>query len=115
MWANGGYVTKHAFGVYSTEPPAAGFRHEYTQDEIDALPRREVATDDEAAGPADIEAYTVMFDREGSPEQALASCLLGDGRRAWATSGESDVTTALLDGEWVGGRVVVSASGQLRI
>ncbi len=75
MWANGGYVTKHAFGVYSTEPPTAGFRHENPQDEIDALPRREVATDDEAAGPADIEAYTVTFDRDGSPEQAVASCL----------------------------------------
>ena len=22
VWANGGYVTKHSFGVYSTEPPA---------------------------------------------------------------------------------------------
>ena len=25
--ANGGYVTKHAFGVYSTTPPAGGFQH----------------------------------------------------------------------------------------
>ena len=38
VWANGGYVTKHAFGVYGTEPPAAGFRYDDPQDEIDALP-----------------------------------------------------------------------------
>ena len=38
VWANGGYATKHAFGVYGTEPPADGFRHAYPQDEIDALP-----------------------------------------------------------------------------
>ncbi|HRE02552.1 MAG TPA: acetyl-CoA acetyltransferase, partial [Ilumatobacteraceae bacterium] len=43
VWANGGFATKHAFGVYSTEPPAHGFRHAYPQDEIDAMPRREVA------------------------------------------------------------------------
>ena len=43
VWANGGYATKHAFGVYGTEPPAGGFRHAYPQDEIDALPRRELA------------------------------------------------------------------------
>ena len=38
VWANGGYLTKHAFGLYSTEPPADGFRHVHPQDEIDALP-----------------------------------------------------------------------------
>ena len=115
MWANGGYVTKHAFGVYSTEPPAPGFRYEYPQDEIDALPRRAVADGDDATGPADIEAYTVMFGRGGTPELAIASCLLGDGRRAWATSGHDGVSTALLDGEWVGRRVVVGPGGELRV
>jgi acetyl-CoA C-acetyltransferase len=40
---NGGYLTKHAFGVYSSEPPAAGvFRWRSTQDEVDALPSREL-------------------------------------------------------------------------
>ena len=34
--ANGGIVDKHAFGVFSTEPPAGGFRYERPQDEIDA-------------------------------------------------------------------------------
>ena len=40
VWANGGYATKHAFGVYATAPPAAGFRHDRPQAEIDALPPR---------------------------------------------------------------------------
>ncbi|MEZ5249303.1 MAG: hypothetical protein R2713_08855 [Ilumatobacteraceae bacterium] len=69
MWANGGYTTKHAFGVYSTAAPAEPFRHAYPQDEIDAMPRRELAPPAEAAGPATIEAYTVMFDRDGAPER----------------------------------------------
>src|SRR5690606_11657297 len=32
--ANGGYVTKHALGLYSTEPPAGGFRWADVQDEV---------------------------------------------------------------------------------
>ena len=43
MWANGGYVTKHSFGVYGTRPPANGFRHAEPQAEIDAGPQRELA------------------------------------------------------------------------
>ena len=81
VWANGGYATKHAFGVYGTEPPADAFRHANPQDEIDALPRRELAVGEDAAGAATIEAYTVMHGRDGSPEQAIATCLLDDGRR----------------------------------
>ena len=88
VWANGGYTTKHAFGVYSTTPPADGFQHAYPQDEIDAMPRRELAEPADAAGRATIEAYTVMHSRDGEPETAIAACLLADGRRAWGTSTE---------------------------
>ncbi len=118
VWANGGYATKHAFGVYRTTPPADGFRHEQPQAEIDALPRRELATAEEAAaagGSADIEAYTVMFDREQRPERAIASCLLPDGRRAWGTSEEPAIATAMCDGEWVGVAVSLAPDGSLRL
>ncbi len=113
VWANGGYATKHAFGVYGTEPPAGGFRHDDPQDEIDALPRRDLAVGDDAAGPATIEAYTVMHGRDGAPEQAIATCLLDDGRRAWGLSSDPDLMGALLAGEWVGHRVTLSATGEL--
>src|SRR3712207_7857304 len=49
------YVTKHAFGVYATEPPAEGFRHARPQDKINALPRRELAEAADASAPATIE------------------------------------------------------------
>ncbi len=115
VWANGGYVTKHAFGVYGTAPPADGFRHDDPQDEIDALPRRELAFAEDAAGPATVEAYTVMHARDGNPEQAIATCLLDDGRRAWGLSSDADVLAALGDGEWVGRRVTLSPTGDLRL
>jgi len=115
VWANGGYATKHAFGVYSTEPPDGGFRHESPQAEIDALPRREFATGDDVTGPAVIEAYTVMHGRDGQPERSLTSCLLPDGRRAWATSDHPDVAAALVVGEHVGDQVHLEAPSTLRL
>jgi acetyl-CoA C-acetyltransferase len=113
VWANGGYATKHAFGVYGTEPPAQPFRHGYPQDEIDALPRRELADGEDAAGATTIEAYTVMHGRDGAPEQAIATCLLDDGRRAWGLSTDAGVMSAMSEGEWVGQRVTLSATGDL--
>ncbi|HEU4839897.1 MAG TPA: acetyl-CoA acetyltransferase [Ilumatobacteraceae bacterium] len=115
VWANGGYATKHAFGVYATRPPAGGFRHDAPQAEVDALPSRTLAGVEEAAGPATIEAYTVMFGREGGPEQAIATCLLADGRRAWGLSGDSDLMTAFGEGEWVGRPCTLDAAGTLRL
>ena len=113
VWANGGYTTKHAFGVYSTEPPAAGFRYAYPQDQIDAMPRREVATLGEAAGPATVEAYSVTHDRDGNPEIANAACLLADGRRAWGRSTDHTLAASMCVGEWVGRPVTLSPDGTL--
>jgi acetyl-CoA C-acetyltransferase len=102
VWANGGYATKHAFGVYAATPPDQGFLHDSPQDAIDRLPSRELASPDSAVGAATIEAYTVMHDREGAPETVLASCLLADGRRAWASSTDRELGASMANGDWVG-------------
>ena len=115
VWANGGYTTKHAFGVYSTTPPSTPFRHTDPQAEIDAMPRRELAEPVDAAGPATIEAYTVMHSRDGAPENAIAACLLPDGRRAWGTNGDHAVAVAICDGEWVGREVELDPVGTLLV
>jgi len=115
VWANGGYATKHAFGVYSTEPPASGFGYAYPQDQVDALPRRELALPTEVSGDVTIEAYSVMHTREGEPERALATCLLADGRRAWGTSDDVGLATAMCTGEWVGTRARVDHEGTLLV
>ncbi len=113
VWANGGYCTKHGFGVYATSPPADGFRTVEPQDEIDALPRRGVAEGDAAAGTVTVEAYSVMHDRDGAPEIAYAACLLPDGRRAWGRSPDPDVAKAMCAGEWVGRSVRLDPVGDL--
>ncbi len=115
VWANGGFASKHAFGVYSTNPPATGFRHGSPQDEIDALPRREVAAGVDGAGPVTIEAYTVIHGRDSRPETSFASCLLDDGRRTWASSPDIGIASAMCDGEWVGRRATRDAEGALTV
>ncbi|MFM8688270.1 MAG: hypothetical protein ACKODR_05875, partial [Acidimicrobiaceae bacterium] len=65
------------------------------------------------AGKATVEAFTVMHDRDGQPETAIASTLLKDSRRAWATSTDSQVAKALCAGEWVGQQVTLDSTGTL--
>jgi len=115
VWANGGYATKHAFGVYGTQPPPEGFRHAYPQDEIDALPRRELALPTEVEGPATIEGYSVMHTRDGDPERVIATCLLADGRRVWGTNDDSTVAGEMCAGEWVGTTVGLGPDGTLHV
>jgi len=114
VWANGGYATKHAFGVYSTTPPVTSFRHDSPQDQIDALPRRSAVAPAEADDPSGvIEAYTVMFGRDGAPDTAWAAVRANDGRRMWARDSRSDVARDMCDGEWVGRRVILDADHQI--
>ena len=111
--ANGGFVTKHAVGVYSAEPPAAGFRWGHPQEEIDASPRRELAVGQDAVGPAEVEAYVVMHSRAGEPENALAAVLRPDGARAWGTTNDADTMAAMVAEEWVGRPVHLAADGTI--
>ncbi len=112
VWGNGGSVTKHGFGIYSTTPPdgPAQLDGRDVQPDIDDQPQRHASPD---PGPATIEAYTVMHDRDGIPETALAACLRRDGGRTWGTSSDRDLARAMCDGEWVGRSVGVDADGVL--
>jgi len=97
--ANGGFVTKHAIGLYSTEPPPGGFRHADVQDEVDRYPRRQVT--DDYTGPAVLEGYTVMHGREG-PETALITALTPDGRRVLGTNRDPATMRSFMEMEPIG-------------
>jgi acetyl-CoA C-acetyltransferase len=112
--ANGGLASKEAFGVYGATPPADGFRLGKPQAQVDQRPGRALSTDHD--GPVTVEAYTVMHDRDGTPERAIAATLTDAGERAWATSDDADVLAALLDGEeHVGDAAHRTADGVLRL
>jgi acetyl-CoA C-acetyltransferase len=111
--ANGGFLTKHAMGLYSSDPPK-GFRWADAQPdaEFETTPRR-VA--EELDGDAEIEAYTVVHDRDGTPETAFAALLTDDGSRAWGRCGDADAMQELLSEEGVGRKVKVAADGSMRL
>jgi acetyl-CoA C-acetyltransferase len=111
--ALGWYITKHAVGIYSTEPPPSGFRWDHPQDKVDALPRREAIADYE--GAASVESYTVMHERDGEPAMAIVACLLPDGRRTWANTNEPGLMKAMTLEEFVGRPVTVKTGGQLDV
>jgi acetyl-CoA C-acetyltransferase len=110
--ANGGFLTKHAFGVYSTEPPAEGFRYESCQEQADAFPSRDAVVDHE--GEATLEAYTVMFGGDG-PERAYAAFLLPDGRRTWANSEDLDLAAAMTREEFCGRQARIDGRGSFEV
>jgi acetyl-CoA C-acetyltransferase len=110
--ANGWYLTKHALGLYSTTPPAGGFKWASGQGEVDASPRREAAEDYE--GPVTVEAWTVLHERDGSPQLGIVGGLLDDGRRTWANTSDPALLQVLVT-EAVEGRPAVITGGQLTL
>jgi acetyl-CoA C-acetyltransferase len=111
--ANGGHITKHALGLYSTEPSPDGFRWEEPQAEVDAMPRRDVCAEHD--GEITVESWTVMFDREGAPENGIVVGVLDDGRRAWGTTQDGDLLKAMTVDELIGERAHLSPDGSLRL
>ncbi|MEM7217943.1 MAG: acetyl-CoA acetyltransferase [Pseudomonadota bacterium] len=103
--ANGGYLTKHAFGIYSSEPPAAPFQHDDVQARIDAEPTREVV--EGYAGPATIESYTVMY-AGTEPQIGHLACTTPDGARAWGNATDPEIVGQLVSDSLHGQEVRIS-------
>jgi len=112
----GWYVTKHSVGIYSTAPPetsaADNWAHERSaayHAELQAMPHPELELTPQ--GPACVETYTVLHDRDGNPVAGLVIGRLDDGRRFLAnTPADSALLRDLLAHEAVGQRGVVSSS-----
>lgn len=90
--ANGGYLTKHSFGVYGTEPPERGFRWEDVQSAVDALPTRPAIVSGEGTGA--VESWTTPFDRDGRPQQVFLAVRTSEGARSLAVIRDPDTAEA---------------------
>ena len=111
--ANGGYVTKHAIGLYSTEPPAAARSATPTcRTRSTASRRRQVVGD--YRGPATVESYTVMHGPEG-PEVALVTALTPAGQRVLANSRDAATMASFMAEEPIGRAAEVTADGTLAV
>jgi acetyl-CoA C-acetyltransferase len=110
--ANGGYLTKHAFGIFSSAPPPSGFRHANLQAEVDAMPSRQAA--DVVDGPVAVESAVVVHGRDQQPERAVVAALLADGRRAWGGSSDEDTMDRFLAEETSGAEGQLGPDGTFR-
>jgi acetyl-CoA C-acetyltransferase len=100
LTANGWFLTKHALGLYSTRPPASGFRWSSAQVRADLRRPRRVA--EIYSGPVRLETYTVLHGRDGAATGAIVAGLTPDGRRAWGANTDADVLAALETQDFLG-------------
>jgi acetyl-CoA C-acetyltransferase len=110
--ANGGYLTKHSFGVYGSEPPPSGFRWEDVQPVVDSEATRSAAV--QWQGHGTVESWTTPFDRDGRPQKTFLAVRTADGSRALAVIDDpaSAEVTVAEDGEDLAGAAVeVHADG----
>ena len=106
--ANGGYLTKHSAGIYSTTPTEVRGEVPFLrrdpaeyQAEIDATPHPEIVERPE--GPGRIETYTVLFGREGTPEGAIVIGRDARERRFVArTPADADLLLAMTREDFLG-------------
>jgi acetyl-CoA C-acetyltransferase len=100
----GGFATKHVVALYGTEPASGSIQ--WSQVQPDSSQERAVA--EGYAGPASIETWTVMFDRNGGPETGIATCLTPKDERAWATTTEPELLDRMTTEDVAGVGVVIN-------
>lgn len=107
--ANGGYLTKHSFGLYSTQPPAHEFRWEDVQSEVDAEPT--VVAEGEWSGTGTVETWTTPVTREGTPEKVFVAVRTPEGSRALAVITDASQAAASTSEDLAGAKVTVKPDG----
>jgi acetyl-CoA C-acetyltransferase len=107
--ANGGYLTKHSFGVYGTEPPTHEFRWEDAQSAVDAEPTRKLAV--EWSGTGRVESWTTPFSRDGLPQKAFVAVRTPGDARTLALIDDESQAAATVRGDIAGARVQVHPDG----
>jgi acetyl-CoA C-acetyltransferase len=107
--ANGGYLTKHSFGVYSAEPPAEGFRWEDVQPAVDREPTRKALVQWDGVGT--VEAWTTPFDRDGRAEKAFLAVRTPDDSRTLAVITQPSEADATVREDIAGHKVRVHSDG----
>ncbi|MCT7661946.1 acetyl-CoA acetyltransferase [Mycobacterium deserti] len=107
--ANGGYLTKHSFGVYGTEPPAHEFRWEDAQQDVDREPTRTAIT--EWTGVGTVEAWTTPVSRTGEPEKAFLAVRTQEDARVLAVITDATEAETTVREDIAGAKVQVNDDG----
>ena len=105
----GWYVTKHSIGLYGTAPPDRGWRRGATDAAQAVIDASAVPVAEQAEGPAQVVASTVVAGRGETPQAAPVIARLADGRHV-AAAAEPGELPGLAGQNLVGRQVVVSGS-----
>jgi acetyl-CoA C-acetyltransferase len=109
--AVGWYLTKHAAGLYSSEPPSSAFAAVDAQAaaDADAGPPRGFGAEpgDVARQPATVESVTVVWNRDGTADRGIAACLLPDSTRTWHTTRDADECAWLTTDDAIGSSIAL--------
>jgi acetyl-CoA C-acetyltransferase len=106
----GMHMTKHVYGVFSTEPGSAAPPVPEPSPEQPA-----VAIRDTYAGPATVAAYSIVHGREGEPEWGVAVCDVTDGVRTYAKMQEADLLASAEEEELVGRTLTLTTHEDVNI
>ncbi len=101
--ALGWYSTKHAWGIYGTEPPER-FQFTNVQPLVDALPRVTLSHRD---GPITIESYVVSHRKDGTRKKLVVATRHADATRTWARSEDEGLMAAFEESEFIGSTAVL--------
>lgn len=100
--AVGWYLTKHHALLLGSEPaPFASHAPSIPEEAIEVVPGDGSA--------AQVESYTALYDRDGTPTMGIVAARV-DGGRAFGKSHDLDTVAALLDGEALGREVRIDGS-----
>jgi acetyl-CoA C-acetyltransferase len=103
----GMHMTKHVYGLYSTEPgPVAPPEQERVQATVDAGGKRAIR--DVYEGAATVAAYSVVHGRDGAPEWGVAVCDLPEGDRAYGKVLDAELLASIEQEELVGRKVTLT-------
>ncbi|EFQ83268.1 acetyl-CoA acetyltransferase [Aeromicrobium marinum DSM 15272] len=104
----GWFLTKHAVGIFSAQPPVQPYRDLHPV--VEATPTRTVLAEYE--GEAVVEAHTTQFDRDGSPDAVILSVVTPAGDRVLVRTRQPEVASA---GSIAGRRVQVGSTEEVRL
>jgi acetyl-CoA C-acetyltransferase len=103
----GWYFTKHAAGLYSSEPPPRGWRHPDCSDEQTRIEATAVPVDQGSEGDATVEAMTIFHHRERGALSAPIYARRPDGSRVVANAADPGLPAALSGTSLIGSIVRV--------
>ncbi len=99
----GWYSTKHAWGVYGSEPPE-NFQFLNVQSDVD---RGDTVMLSQHDGPVTIESYVVSHRKDGSRKKLVVATRQRDGSRTWARSENEQSMAAFEESELIGTTALV--------